>query len=150
MLDVRMIPGVKDLPVPTAKQMRKLNAEASAARTGRKLGAAKSKDEMMAESPYENYINFRKCTQVVDCGTQDPIQYLDDLYKRGDAKAIYEKLKERHRGMFTNNVRFQRIGNDLKKISVLIELLRKAESLLLPEYNAGVSELRQEIKALGT
>ncbi len=83
---------------------------------GRKLGSAKSKNEMMAESPYENYNNWRKCTQVVDCGNQDPVRYLDDLYKMGGAKAIYEKLKERHHGMFINNARFQRMGNDLKSM----------------------------------
>jgi hypothetical protein len=82
----------------------------------RKRGEAKSDEEMLKESPIENLVNWQKSTQLLDCGDRDPKQYIDELYKQGGSEAILKKLNDRHKALFVENRRFNRIKSDLKKI----------------------------------
>lgn len=63
----------------------------------KKKGQAKPKEEMLQESDIQLFDNMRKSDQILDCGGQDPIEYINKLFKQGGAQAIYDKLKERQR-----------------------------------------------------
>lgn len=72
-------------------------------RVKRLTGQGKSWKELDDETDKQLFDNLRKCMQILDCGQENPPEYIDKLWKEGErrevgggAKAIWRKLCERH------------------------------------------------------